>query len=285
MNWNDNVTEFLDSMSSDATRRAYAHALEQFKAWYIERYDETPEARLITETEARDWRSHLTDTKGYAASTVNVRLSALTGVVRRAGGRLDVSFIKQVDRPIDPLTGRELGRLIRAIEQHEWGPDWMPPRNVAIVDLMARAGLRVAEVAALDIADIELRERSGWAKIRHGKGLKQRSVPLSLQCRKDLRAYLDLRPPRNRVALFLSRRYERLTTRAIQQMVDRAVRRAGIEKSCTPHTLRHTFATRYLRNGGDIRSLQGILGHNNLETTARYLHPLASEVQGMVEDL
>jgi site-specific recombinase XerD len=286
MNWENHVTSYLNTMSSDATFRAYAHALDQFEEWYRQTYGQPPDAELVTETEARDWRAYLTGVKKYAASTVNVRLSALTGVVRHAGGRLDVSYIKQVKPPIDPLTGRELGRLIRAVERHRWGPTWMPLRNIAMVSMMARAGLRVSEVVGLDVGDVEIRERSGWATIRQGKGLKERQVPLSLRCRRDLTSYLAERPDNGRMALFISRRQERLTRRAVQQMVSKAARRAGIDKDVTPHVLRHTFATRYLEHSdGDIRSLQDILGHANLETTARYLHPSAERVQAMVENL
>ena len=284
MNWHDNAAEYLQTMSSNATRRAYKHALERFELWYRQTYGEDPEPELMTDQEARDWRAYLTGVKKYAASTVNVRLSALLGAVRFAGGHLEIDYLKQVQPPVDPLTGRQLGRLIRVVERHTWGPVWMPLRNVAMISIMARAGLRVSEVVALDIRDLELRERSGWATIRQGKGMKERRAPLSLQTRKDLRAYLEEKPGDGHGELFLSRSLERLSVRAVQKLVKRATRRAGIE-DCTPHTLRHTFATRYLRQGGNIRSLQKILGHANLETTARYLHPTSEEILQSVENL
>jgi site-specific recombinase XerD len=283
MNWQNDVDAYLETMSNSATRSKYRYALERFESWYRQTYGEQPQAELLTDQEARDWRAHMTGVKKYAASTVNVRLSALTGAVRHAGGHVRVGYIKQVEKPVHPLSGRELGRLIRAIEQHHWGPGWWRLRNVAMVSVMARAGLRVGECVALDVGDLELRDRSGWATIRTGKGMKARDVPLSLQCRKDLRSYLEVRPTNN-PALFLTRFMERISRRAASNMIKRATQRAGIE-DCTPHTLRHTFATRFIRKGGEVRALQRILGHNNLETTARYLHPNAGELQQMVEQL
>jgi len=284
MTWHDDVARYLSTMGNDATRSKYAYALERFEAWYRQTYGDEPDAVLMTNQEARDWRAYMITVKKYAASTVNVRLSALTGVVRHSGGHLGIEYVKQVDKPVDPLTGRELGRLVRAIEQHQWGPTWWPLRNVAMVSVMARAGLRVGECVALDVGDIELRQRSGWATIRQGKGMKERKAPLSLQCRKDLRAYLDERPQNERPALFLTRFMDRISRRSVANILARARDRAGIEH-CTPHTLRHTFATRFIRKGGDVRTLQQILGHSNLETTARYLHPNAQEMQEMVETL
>lgn len=284
MTWQNHVDKYLSTISNDATRRKYGYDLQRFLDWYRQSYGEDPEPEMITETEAQDWRAHMLTVDKYAASTVNGRLSALTGLVRHAGGRLDVDYVQVVEKPVDPLTGRELGRLIRAVEQNDWGPEWWPLRNVAMVSIMARAGLRVGECVALDLGDVEIRERSGWARIRQGKGMKERDVPLSLQCRKDLQAYLETRP-KGHPALFVTRFGDRISRRSVSTIVAKARRRAGIDH-CTPHTLRHTFATRFLRKGdGDVRSLQRILGHSNLETTARYLHPDAQEMQKMVEHL
>ena len=161
----------------------------------------------------------------------------------------------------------------------------MTLRNSAMVAMMARAGLRVSEVVALDVGDVALNERSGWATIRQGKGLKEREVPLSLQARRALSDYLEARPEAKILALFVSKSKVRLSERAIQGMVKGAALRAGIETDVTPHTLRHTFATRFLRRGGDLATLRDILGHTNLSTTSRYVHSDAAQMQEMVEGL
>ena len=284
MTWNEAVQVYL-STQRGITADRYRHALEDFAAWYRGTYGEEPEPKLLTDEEAREWRAHLTGVKKYAAATVNLRLSALKGLVRHAGGRLEIKGMRKVQQPVEPLSGRELGRLVRAVEQHEWGAEWMPARNAALVALMARAGLRIGEVVGLDLEDVALNERSGWVTVRQGKGLKERRVPLSLQARKTLAGYLEVRPEAATPALFLTKSWRRLGKRPVQRLVKSVAQRAGLQQDVTPHVLRHSFATRFLRKGGDLATLRDILGHANLATTSRYLHADATRMQEMVEEL
>jgi site-specific recombinase XerD len=284
MTWNEAVRAYLNTQRGITADR-YRHALEDFAAWYRGTYGEEPEPKLLTDEEAREWRAYLAGVKKYAAATVNLRLSALKGLVRHAGSRLEVKGMRKVQQPIEPLSGRELGRLMRAVEQHEWGADWMPLRNAALVALMARAGLRIGEVVGLDLEDVALNERSGWVTVRQGKGLKERRVPLSLQARKTLAGYLEVRPEAETPALFLTKSCRRLGKRPVQRLVKSAAQRAGLQQDVTPHVLRHSFATRFLRKGGDLATLRDILGHANLATTSRYLHADATRMQEMVEEL
>ena len=166
------------------------------------------------------------------------------------------------------------------------GHDWLDKRDVALVAIMARAGLRVSEVLALKVVDLELNARSGKVLVRHGKGSKEREVPLSAEARGALRAYLDVRPQSDLDLVFLSRTLAALNARDVQRLVADAARRAGIKTKVTPHILRHTFATRFLEQSpGDIRTLATLLGHANISTTARYTHPRAQRMQEMVENL
>ena len=151
--------------------------------------------------------------------------------------------------------------------------------------MTARAGLRVSEAVDLDVGDVQIHTRSGWATVRQGKGLKERRVPLSPLARRALDAYLEVRPEAGTSALFLTKNWQRVSERAVQQMVESAAQRAGIEQKVTPHILRHTFATRFLAKGGDLATLRDILGHANVATTSRYLHSNAARMQGMVEEL
>jgi site-specific recombinase XerD len=284
MTWNEAVRAYLNTQRGITADR-YRHALEDFAAWYRGTYGEEPEPKLLTDEEAREWRAYLAGVKKYAAATVNLRLSALKGLVRHAGSRLEVKGMRKVQQPVEPLSGRELGRLVRAVEQHEWGAEWMPARNAALVALMARAGLRIGEVVGLDLEDVALNERSGWVTVRQGKGLKERRVPLSLQARKTLAGYLEVRPEAETPALFLTKSCRRLGKRPVQRLVKSAAQRAGLQQDVTPHVLRHSFATRFLRKGGDLATLRDILGHANLATTSRYLHADATRMQEMVEEL
>jgi site-specific recombinase XerD len=281
MDWSETVEAYLRTLR-ESTARQYRAALKDFAAWYRQTYAEEPDPALLTDEEAREWRGHLTGVRNLKAATVNLRLSALKSLVRHYGRRIEVQGMRKVQAPVDPLNGRELGRLLAALE----GDRWIDRRNVGMVAVMARGGLRVGEVIGLDLDDVTINQRSGWVLVRMGKGLKERRVPLSLEARKALSAYLAQRPRSDeREAVFLSNGGRRLDSSAVQRMVSEAARRAGISKRVSPHVLRHTFATRFLRRGGDIATLQSVLGHRSLETTARYLHPDAAGVQKMMEEL
>ena len=154
-----------------------------------------------------------------------------------------------------------------------------------MLELMARTGLRVSEMIALRMKDVTLSQRKGELLVRHGKGMKERSIPLGLKVRQALSAYLSVRPETESDWLFLSRTLRPLSSRDIQRMVRNDAYRAGIRRRVTPHLLRHTFATRALRSGVDIATLSRLLGHETLTTTARYLHPDKESVAAMVEEL
>ena len=111
-------------------------------------------------------------------------------------------------------------------------------------------------------------------------------MALSAEARAALKTYLQMRPKVAGDLLFLSRTHRALDSRDVQRMVSEAARRAGIKYTVTPHTLRHSFATRFLaKNQGDIATLATILEHANISTTTRYLHPNAQRVQAMVEEV
>lgn len=153
-------------------------------------------------------------------------------------------------------------------------------RDRAILETLFSTGLRVSELVALNIDDINL--DSGEFSVL-GKGRKVRTVYLSASAREWIRRYLSTRSD-NFIPLFLrysGKRMEsddvdgeslRLTARSVQRLVKKYVLRAGLSVDATPHTLRHTFATGLLREGADLRSVQELLGHSNVATTQIYTH-------------
>jgi site-specific recombinase XerD len=278
----DQLAAYLQTMQTAVTRQTYHLSLTQFHDWYTASYGEAPDARLLTEEEAREWRSYLLNVKRFSAATVNQRLAALRGLARHQGRPLSVKGVKRVTPPVEPLNGREIGRLLAVLD----GDRWLDKRNVAIVSLMVRAGLRVSEVIALRPDDIQMSERKGQVIIRQGKGLKERTVPLSRMARVEVGAYGAERPFSPTPNFFISQSGNPLSARDVQRLVRDASRKAGIQGEVTPHTLRHTFATRALQQGNvDLATLSRLLGHENLNTTSRYLHPNQSQVAEMVEEL
>ena len=277
------ISPYLQSLNSDKTVVRYRAALLDFAGWYQELYQREPDITGLTEQEARDWRTHLLNQARLSAASVNLRLSALRGLARHHHHNLEVQSVRQELAPIEPLNGRDIGRLLTAAASNQ---DWLARRNVALISLMARTGLRVAECVAVPDEDVVIGERQGHVLVRQGKGLKQRRVPLSRQARLDLQAYLDNRPDYLHTTFFFSHTGQPLANRDVQRIVTQAAELADLDKRVTPHLLRHSFATRVLHQGKcDLATLSRLLGHTSLATTARYLHPNQSQVAEMVEDL
>ncbi len=144
------------------------------------------------------------------------------------------------------------------------------------------AGLRVSEVAKLQVDDIDSSRM--LIRIQGGKGQKDRYVPLSKTLLEVLRAYWKVVRPTK--WLFAGRQPDcYISTRTIGRACHQAARKAGIRKRVTPHTLRHSFATHLLEGGTDIRTIQKLLGHQNLKTTAIYTHVTQSQIQSTTSPL
>jgi site-specific recombinase XerD len=144
------------------------------------------------------------------------------------------------------------------------------PWHRALVALLLFAGLRRSEAATITLADLDL-ER-GQLLVR-GKGSKQRVVPLASPVVEAIQEYVACRQATDSVHLFVSRSDGRpIAGRVVNRMLARVLRGAGLEGSATPHALRRTFATHLIRQGVDVRTVQELLGHADLQTTARYLH-------------
>jgi integrase/recombinase XerC len=150
--------------------------------------------------------------------------------------------------------------------------DFLLARDRAMVELFYSSGLRLSELAGLDLNDVNL--QSGEAQVT-GKGRKTRIVPVGQQALNALSAWLSLRAAlaRDNVpALFLNQRGTRLTPRSIQLRLDRWARQAGLNQHVHPHLLRHAFATHVLQSSGDLRAVQEMLGHASISTTQVYTH-------------
>lgn len=164
------------------------------------------------------------------------------------------------------LSLSESMRLLDAVS----GPNEL--RDYCILTIFLNCGLRVGELVGLNVQDI----RDDTMRVL-GKGNKERQLYLNEACLGALEAYLAVRPQpkdelRHRDALFVSRNKTRLTTRAVENIVRKAVTQAGLDPQYSPHKLRHTAATLMLNNGVDVRTLQDVLGHENLGTTQIYTH-------------
>lgn len=144
-------------------------------------------------------------------------------------------------------------------------------RDRAILEVLYSTGCRASELVGLDEADLDLRR--GLVLLR-GKGKRERIAMLGSPACEALRSYLNQKSllGLDRLALFLNHRGGRLTDRSLRRVLERCLLKAGIHRRCTPHTLRHSFATHMLRRGADLRTVQTLLGHASLATTQIYTH-------------
>lgn len=178
--------------------------------------------------------------------------------------------IKIVKKPKiikDILTEQQIEKVLMS-----FGTSELSIRNQCIFLLMVDSGLRLQEVCTLNIDDVIF--SSNLLKINNSKGFKDRYVPMSLTLKKSLYKYLTLyRVPDNIEvkALLLSKDKKRMTEKAVTAVICRLRNKLQFKK-LNPHMLRHTFATRYIINGGDMFSLQLILGHEDINTCRKYVH-------------
>ncbi len=144
-------------------------------------------------------------------------------------------------------------------------------RDRAMLELFYTSGIRVSELTGLNVGDIDVPQC--LVKVR-GKGRKERIVPVGGQALRSVQAYLagrdDVKGTGESAPLFVSVNGRRITQRSVARIVDRYVLQSGINKKVSPHTLRHSFATHLLDAGADLRSIQELLGHENLSTTQKY---------------
>ena len=289
------MTPFLASLAHDdlapATLRGYRYDLRHFLAWYGTVQDSPFTIEGLAEYELIAYRQHMV-AAGRRPATINRRLDALRRLCRwaRGTGALSADAAGNV-RPMRTVRNRqpvgltdvEIHALLRAAGASSHG---LAARNYALVQLMLQAGLRVGEVAALKVADITMNDRSGSVRIRQGKGLKARDVPLNATARRALKQHLDHRHVAGQdTPLFISSRETAMPVRTIQSVVASIARRARLKRvAVSAHTLRHTFALGYLRdNPGKLLELAGLLGHESLDTTVVYTRPSRDDLAADLE--
>jgi site-specific recombinase XerD len=185
-----------------------------------------------------------------------------------------------------PIRRRQLPKALsqhqaeRLLDQDPVGKT--PLRDLAILELAYGAGLRAAEVAGVKTTDLELGE--GTVKV-FGKGSKERVAVFGDACRDALTQYLDGErvEPDKGYALFTNSHGRPLTTRTVQNVIKRWARAAGLPDDVSPHTLRHSFATHLLDGGADLKTVQQLLGHENIATTQVYTHVSIERLREAVE--
>ncbi|HET9366826.1 MAG TPA: site-specific tyrosine recombinase/integron integrase [Candidatus Udaeobacter sp.] len=258
--------------ASPRTLKAYRQALAAFRD-----ENQTPWRRC----RADDFRDYLfaIAKRGQARSYVRLQFSALRTFYQFLGARkgLRSNPVREVQLPkIERklplvLTRQQVEELLAAPRRErktKSAPIWMPLRDVAIMELFYSSGLRLSELAALDVAKVDPYTESVRV---FGKGRKERVCPVGLPA---LEAISHYRAAANVHSgpLFINKARRRMSPRSIWLVLKRYVRYTSIPISISPHKLRHSFATHMLDRGADLRSVQALLGHASLSTTQIYTH-------------
>jgi integrase/recombinase XerC len=264
----------VERRSSPRTLENYSHALNTFRA--AQKNFTTWEALT-----ADDFRRYLFDQmkREVARATIRLHFSALRSffkwLTRRQGLKqnplLDVQLPKQEKKLPVVLTLTQITDMLdlpMKLEKERAAPLWAGERDSAILELFYSTGMRLSELASVNVEDVD--SYSDTVRVI-GKGRKERLLPIGTPAMEAIQRY-RVKAGVHSGPLFLSKLRKRITNQAIADVVDKYWKKSGLPIHVTPHKLRHSFATHLLNNGADLRSVQELLGHASLSTTQIYTH-------------
>ena len=262
----------VERNASPRTLKAYRQALAAFR-----KQNQKP-WKQCTADDFRDYLFAIMK-RGQERSYVRLQFSALRAFYKFLVDRkkLRIDPVRQLQLPkIEKklplvLTRQQIEELLAAplkIAKQRAAPEWMPLRDVAVMELFYSSGLRLSELAALDVEDVDLYTESVRV---FGKGRKERVCPIGVPALEAISKYRSATNVHSG-ALFVNKSRKRISARSIWLILKRYLKHTSIPISISPHKLRHSFATHLLDRGADLRSVQALLGHASLSTTQIYTH-------------
>jgi len=243
---------------SPRTIASYISSLNNFAEWLIQE-----KVNQVTDKEVEKYLYHLKKNRNRSISGMKQTVASLkilfTDILKKEiPDSLNIRFRKEEKIPV-VLSEEEVAAVIKAVNNL---------KHKVILMTIYSAGLRLSECLALTVADMDFDRNQ--IRIRQGKGKKDRQTVLSRTLLSEMKDYLIKFCPK--IFLFEGQKGGRYSASSVQAIMKRAVKKSGIKKHATVHTLRHSFATHLLENGTDIRFIQELLGHKRLETTQIYTH-------------
>ncbi|PIQ76712.1 integrase [Candidatus Peregrinibacteria bacterium CG10_big_fil_rev_8_21_14_0_10_49_24] len=238
---------------SPKTTKSYLYGLREYFRF------RKKDVEIMDQNNIRDFL-FFCEQKGMSAESRNLFLNAMKFFYRhvvQSEKKIDIRVAKTGHKLPVVLSRSEIQDLLGAVRN---------PKHKLLLDISYGAGLRVSEVIALRVQDIDLDELT--IHIKQAKGKKDRISVVSVKLVDDLRSHMSGKTMNDIV--FASERGGKLTTRSAQKIFENALQKAAIRKNATFHSLRHSFATHLLENGTDVRYVQELLGHRNIRTTQRY---------------
>jgi integrase/recombinase XerC len=285
----DAFTQYLtvEKNVSPRTLENYQRALQSVQDWMGEQFKSWQECL------PDQFRAYLFDCmkRDLARSTIRVNFSALRTFYKFLVHRhaLPVSPVAEIQLPKLErtlpvvLTVAQIDHLFslpHALPREKQAPEWLAHRDLAILELFYSTGLRLSELASLDVTNIDT---LGSSVRVVGKGSKERLVPIGSVALNAIAAY-QAAAKITSGPLFLSKLRKRLSTRSINSLLKKYLSQSDIPFNVTPHKLRHSFATHLLDNGADLRSVQALLGHSSLSTTQIYTHVTKERLREAYDD-
>ena len=250
--------------------------------------------QLFLSTDINVIRSYLAclNEKQYSKATVARKLATL-----RSFYKFLVRTNRVSSNPVTAVrTPKQDKKLPRFLEYEEVkklletppADSWLGARDRAILETLYSTGIRVSELVALNMDDVDF-----LGEVIHvrGKGKKERIAPISSSALQVIQHYMEFRNKRaqnntnfDARVLFVNKHGRRLSTRSVRRKMDKYLKIAGLDPAISPHTLRHSFATHMLNNGADLRSVQELLGHQSLSTTQVYTHLTTKRLKEVYEN-
>ena len=250
--------------------------------------------RLLLSADTAAVRAYLAflNEKQYSKATIARKLATLRSFYK--------FLVKRNQLASNPVTGvrtpKQDKKLPQFLEYEEVkklletppADSWLGARDRAILETLYSTGVRVSELVALNMDDIDF-----LGEVIHvrGKGKKERIAPIGSSALQAIQHYMEFRNKRaqsnsnfDSKVLFVNKHGRRLSTRSVRRKMDKYLKMAGLDPSISPHTLRHSFATHMLNNGADLRSVQELLGHQSLSTTQVYTHLTTSKLKEVYEN-
>lgn len=263
---------------SDKTRIAYEKDIEDYQLFLSETGNNS--YLSVDYRDVRIYLGYLTNEKKYSRNTINRKMASLRSFYQyllrqEVISENPFSYIhlkKQNQRLPHFFYEKEMASLIQSVQ----GQEPLEQRNRALLEILYGSGLRVSECSHLTLATIDW-EHSVLRVV--GKGNKERYVPFNQTAKEALLTYIQA--GRNELMsqhqtthdfVFVNHLGEQLTAKGISYVLNQIIKKGSLDLQINPHKLRHTFATHLLNNGADMRTVQELLGHENLSTTQIYTH-------------
>ena len=234
------------------------------------KFGEFLKGREITQKVVNEYKKELMNT--VKPTSVNTYLRGLRAFINYCDYPIEVKLVKEEEIIKEIYTEQELKLLLKKPKKSSF----VKYKTWVMINLFLSTGIRLSSALEIKIGDINF--AGGYIILRHTKNRKQQIIPMSKQLELILKEYLIRRKGDEEDYLLCSSSGTKLDTRTAQEQIQRYNKSRGVNKTSV-HLFRHTFATMYLKNGGDIYRLQKLLGHSSIKVTEKYLHYTTAELQ------